>query len=748
MRQVINPVADDLMIRLHRIIQNKYFRFCKYILVNALVIHLTEGKVIAQNELDVIRNNWLQYTDASNSFYHFLTGEAYKLLESRAAKISQISTKDELLKRQEDVRQTMWEILGPFPEKTPLNARITGTVKKNGYRVENLIFESLPGFYVTASLFIPSNIKKPAPAILFCSGHSTGVYRLPFYQQPLLNLVKKGFVVLAIDPIGQGERLQYFNPDTGESTIGISTKEHSYPSAQVYLSGKSIARYFLWDGIRGIDYLVSRKEVDPERIGVHGLSGGGTQTAYISALDDRVAASAPAGYITSYRRLMESIGVADGEQNLYHGILNGIDHADFIEIRAPKPTLIIATTRDFFSIQGTRETYSEVKRMYELSGQPDNVEITEDDDGHGYTKKNREAMYAFFQKHLRLPGSSAEEEVEYLDGKELQKTATGQLSTSLGGETVFRLNRKETEDLIKKLQVSRNDPASHLSSVLISSRKLSGYKEPTVIEEPVFTGRIQREGYVIEKYFVKGEGDYPIPYILLIPAESNGKAILYLHPSGKSGGASASGEIEWFVRNGFTVLAPDLIGTGETGPGVFSGDADIDSISYNLWYTSILIGRSIVGIRAGDVVKLTGLLKKNNKISEIYGVAVKEMAPVLLYAAAYDQDMARVALIGSCSSYQSIAMNRFYDPKFVYSLVAGALKTYDLPDLAASLAPRKLLITRFTDAAGRINDIESINRDLDIIKASYHSMNADSQLNIVSGKSAENIFDLYPEWIK
>ena len=125
------------------------------------------------------------------------------------------------------------------------------------------------------------------------------------YQQPLLNLVKKGFIVLAIDPIGQGERLQYFDPVKGESTIGSSTLEHSYPSVQVFLIGKSVARYFIWDGIRGIDYLVSRKEVDPKRIGVHGLSGGGTQTAYISALDERVVASAPAGYITSYRRLLE-----------------------------------------------------------------------------------------------------------------------------------------------------------------------------------------------------------------------------------------------------------------------------------------------------------------------------------------------------------------------------------------------------------------------------------------------------------
>jgi hypothetical protein len=642
----------------------------------------------------------------------------------------------------------MWEIIGPFPEKTALNAKVTSIVKKNGYSVENIIYESLPGFYVTASLFVPLNIRKPAPAILFCSGHSSGAYRLPLYQLPLLNLVKKGFIVLAIDPLGQGERLQYFDPDKGESVIRGSTNEHSYPSAQVFLNGKSIARYFLWDGIRGIDYLVSRKEVDPERIGVHGLSGGGTQTAFISALDDRVVASAPAGYITSYRRLMESVGVQDGEQNFYHGISRGIDHADFLEIRAPKPTLIMATTGDFFSIQGSRETYSEVKRIYQICGKPENIEITEDDYGHGYTRKNREAMYAFFQKYLQLPGSPSEEDVEFLSSQDLQKTSTGQLSSSLGGETVFSLNRSETKQPALNPEASGTDLKRHLSEVLNSSRELSGYREPSVIDDPTFTGRIQREGYAIEKYFVKGEGDYVIPYLLMIPSKSNSKALIYLHPSGKLAEAAAGGEIEWFVKNGFTVLAPDLIGTGEMGPGVFTGDVSIDSVSYNLWYTSVLIGRSLTGIRAGDVVRLAGLLKKNIKINEVYGIAKREMAPVLLHAAAYDKDIVRIALIDSYSSYHSVAINRFYDPKLVNSLVAGALTAYDLPDLAAGLAPRRLLMKGITDGSGKITDIGDIGSDLKIIKTAYHSMNADEQLHITSSGSAEKLYDLYLEWSK
>lgn len=720
----------------------------KFFLTFSLILLGMNTKSSAQNELDVIKNSWQIYNNAPNSLYNHLTAEAFEMLKTRAEKVSQINTINGWTQRQSIVRKKLWDVLGGIPEKTNLNAKITGTVKKKDYTVENIIYESLPGFYVTASLFIPDNMKKPAPAILFCSGHSSGVYRLFLYQQPLLNLVKKGFIVLAIDPIGQGERLQYFDSAKGESIIGSSTKEHSYPAAQIFLTGKSIARYFIWDGIRGIDYLVSRPEVDAKRIGVQGLSGGGTQTAYISALDERVAASAPAGYITSYRRLLESIGAADGEQNFYHGLSKGLDQADLLELRAPKPTLIMATTRDFFSIQGSRETYAEVKKEYELMGKPENIKLTEDDGGHGYTKKNREAMYAFFQKYLQLPGSSAEEEVECPTPLELQKTSTGQLSTSLGGETVFGLNSREAEKMISILNSSRTDLSKHIPKALKSAKILSGYREPSSNDDPVFTGRIQRDGYLIEKYFLKGEGDYVIPYLLIIPEKPTGKALIYLHPAGKAAEAASGQEIEWFVKKGFTVLAPDLIGIGEMGPGVFKGDAYISGFSYNIWFTSLIIGRSITGVQTGDVVRLSKQLGKTPGITDIHGFARKEMTPVLLHAAAFDQTVKSIALIEPYCSYQSIVSNRFYQPGFVQNLVAGALPAYDLPDLEASLAPRKLLMVGTTDGNGENTNPNSIDKDLDIVKTTYKQKNASQQLSIIQFLAKEKLYDELTNWLQ
>jgi hypothetical protein len=223
--------------------KKRFFSSLKKFFIATLILLPLVNNVIAQNNKDfnVITNHWLAYSDAPNSLYHYLTDEAYKMLDERYGKLKQIHTIDGWRKYQADMRQTLWNIIGPFGKKTCLNAKTTSIIKKDGYRIENVIYESLPGFYVTASLFIPDNVVTPAPAILFCTGHSGIAYRRELYQLPLLNLVKKGFIVLAFDPIGQGERLQYFDPLKGESVIGSSTVEHSYPSAQVSLLGKSIA---------------------------------------------------------------------------------------------------------------------------------------------------------------------------------------------------------------------------------------------------------------------------------------------------------------------------------------------------------------------------------------------------------------------------------------------------------------------------------------------------------------------------
>jgi hypothetical protein len=181
----------------------------RIIFLTGFIIQVCNFRVSAQNELDVVKNNWLQYSDVQNSLYHYLADQAIDILEKRTEKVSGITTLTGWQTRQKYIRETLMDIVGPFPEKTPLNARITGTIEKENFRVEHIIFESQPGFYVTSSLYIPKGLPKKtkAPAIIYCSGHSEEGYRSVVYQHVITNLVNKGFVVFAFDPVGQGERL-------------------------------------------------------------------------------------------------------------------------------------------------------------------------------------------------------------------------------------------------------------------------------------------------------------------------------------------------------------------------------------------------------------------------------------------------------------------------------------------------------------------------------------------------------------
>jgi cephalosporin-C deacetylase-like acetyl esterase len=712
-----------------------YSVLIKIAFVILMVLPVVNKVTTAQNELDVI-SDWLEYTDASNSLYRHLSGQAYDLLKQRVEKISEIKTPEEWQKRQRFIRETLYDIVGPFPEETPLNARVVRIIDKGSYRIEHIIYESQPGFYVTSSLFIPAGIKRGnrVPAVIYCSGHSAEGYRSAVYQHVILNLVKKGFIVFAFDPVGQGERLEYFDPETGKSIVGGPTREHSYPGAQAFLTGSSQALYMIWDGIRAIDYLLTRKEVDPARIGITGRSGGGTQSAYISAFDERIYAAAPENYITNYTRLLQTIGPQDAEQNLFNLISCGLDHPDLLIARAPKPSLMITTTRDMFSIQGAGETEKEVSGIYKAYGRADNFSRVEDDAPHASTTKNREAMYAFFQKHLNNPGDPSDEETQLLTAEELQVTETGQVSTSLKGETVFSINRKLAERLEERLNSLRKEPDLFASVVINFARNLSGYREPASVDEPVFTGRIRRDKYVIEKYFIKGEGEYVIPYLLFKPDNPGNRTMVYLHPSGKSAEALPGREIEEIVNRGITVLAPDLPGTGELGPGALKGDAYFEGASHNLWYASMLIGRTLTGIQAGDVVRLAMLIKESDPGTEITGYAREIMAPVMLHASAFFDDIKNIILIEPYSSFFSVVVNRFYNSHFILSTVPGALKEYDLPDLAASLTPRRLIIAGAKDGTGENYDSISISKDLEVIKAAYRNKKAENRLAILSLK--------------
>jgi dienelactone hydrolase len=683
--------------------------FARRLLLTVILPALILGSpAVAQGQEEEDLNvfwKWARWNNPGGFLIEHLIGQADLLYASRDRAIEELKTRQDWLARQDWVRSRLAELIGPFPERGPLNPRVTGIIRKPGYRIEKLVYESMPGFHVPGCLFIPEDREPRMPAILNVIGHNQDAFRDELYQIVYLNLVKKGFVVLAIDPIGQGEHVQYFDPEIGFSSIGYSVIEHCYFGNQCFLAGYSPARYFTWDAIRGIDYLVSRDEVDAERIGVAGFSGGGTVTAYVSALDERVKAAAASSWSVASRRQTETKGTQDAESVFVHGLLNGITFEDLVEVRAPKPTLLTFTTRDeYLSIQGAREAYREIAGAYREFGAEADLVYVEDDFEHWMTPRIRTAIYGFFQKHLGVTGSPQEEPVEFISKEELRVTPTGQALTWLGGESVFSVNRRETEKLLESLAASRSDIPSHLDRVRGRARQLSGYREPREIPGGLlFNGRYQRDGYSVGKYAVRGEGDYMIPFLLFVPAggETGRPAVVYLHPGGKTAEAGTGGKIEQLVRKGYVVAAPDLLGAGQTENLVTRRLADD--------YTALNIGRSLVGIQAGDIVRVVRRLEHLAGVDpkRIAGVGVDEMCIPLLHAAAFDSAISRVVLLGSPISYRSISMNRFYRIGLVenrnggihhpYEVdfgwgVAGALTAYDLPDLIGCLAARKVVL--------------------------------------------------------
>lgn len=686
-----------------------------------LFFMLQAGVVVGQEENLKLFDRWLEWSDGQTRLVRHLNKQAFDFLDARDAEIARLKTKADWTNRQKKVADVLMQIVGPFPEKTPLNAKVTGNIKREGYRIEKIVFESMPGFYVTGALYIPEGAKGKKPAILFTSGHAMESFRYPAYQAVILNLVKKGFVVFGIDPIGQGERIQLYDAGKNASAAGGMTQEHSYLGAQCSVAGASIARYFTWDGIRAVDYLLSRSEVDPARIGVTGQSGGGTQAAYIFAFDNRIKAGAPVNFITGFRRLLQSIGPQDAEQNFYHGLSNGITHADLLEVRAPDPVIIGAGTRDFFSIQGARESYEEVKNAYAALGSEYNVEMAEDDWGHGFTPKLAEKVCAFFQKHLNVPGDPTQEQKVKAEPEELKITATGQVATSFdNAETVFSINKKETQKLVDQLEASRKNVDEHLKEVELNARRLSGYVSPKT-GKSVFRGRYQRDGYSVEMYVLEGEGDCLIPLLLFIPeGKSKFSSVVYLHPQGKIADAGVGGNIEQVVKKGYIVAAPDLSGTGET--------KGIDGAG-----VAMLIGRSVVGVQAGDVIRVVNFLKGHEKIApdKIGAVAFDAMGPVLLHAAAFDKSIHSVSLIGTPLSYESMALNKIYNQDFFDHAVAGALTAYDLPDLMGCLAPRKIALVDLKNQMKQAVSAMQIDKTLLFPLDVYSRRNVSENISIV-----------------
>ncbi|MBD0778255.1 acetylxylan esterase [Maribacter sp. ANRC-HE7] len=652
------------------------------------VFHVNRGKT----------NEWISHKSNDDALQRIINNAAFQYLEKRQGTIDGLKTKSDWLSYRDSIKNILISPLSKF-EKTPLNPQITGTIEREAFRVEKIIFESHPGFYVTASLFLPNKRQDPAPAIIFTSGHTSLGFRSKGYQHVILNLVSKGFIVMAFDPIGQGERLQYLDSKTGNSLIGGPTLEHSYAGAQALLWGVSLSDYFIWDGIRVVDYLYTRPEVDVSRIGITGRSGGGTQTAMIAACDERIYAAAPEAFITNYKRLLQSVGVQDAEQNLYNGISKGIDHPDFLHVRMPKPSLIITTINDFFSIQGARETFDEVKKSYVALGKGDNVEMVEDMGKHESTKLNRMAMYGFFQKHLSLPGDSNDIEIEPFPVEDLWSTQTGQLSSSLKCKTVFNLNRE---------YASKKGTSEFFLPEY--SAELAGIKLDRKLSSAVFTGKIVKDGMEVEKYFLENtKGDYALPVYVATKADSKAdKVLLWLHPKGKEI-ILESTFVNELMDKGYTVVSADLPGMGELSNPDFSGDGIVEQVPLNYLFGANLVGKSITGIQAESIDLIVEFIHKDtrNKKRKLHAMIENSASFSFLHYIALKNPFDRSVVINQYLSGPEGITKEYYNPEEAFFSVPGSLPYYKLLNLVELHPKHRLKIIKTPLSEGGVK--ESLN---------------------------------------
>jgi dienelactone hydrolase len=401
----------------------------------------------------------LFFADA-DPLLQWMNGVAQAQLSKRAAEIASIRDTATAEKRKEYVRAKVLELIGGLPDyRGPLKPSVTRTLDRGDFVIENVTFESFPSFVITANLYRPKKAGRH-PAVLIPMGHwEQGKLAAQLIAS---NLALKGFVVLAYDPIGQGERQQAYDPRFGKSIMGGATEQHFLPGAQALLLGQSFARYRIWDGIRALDYLVSRPEVDAERIGCTGCSGGGTLATYISALDSRVKVAAPACYMNSFQTLFAG-SVGDSEQSLPNFLSSGLDQTDYVELFAPKPWLIASTERDFFTPAGAKQVFEEARVWYKVYGAEDRIQWVVGPGGHGTPLKVREAIYSWMIRWLKNgEGSASEQKVELAPDHMLLATERGQVSGRDVWEIISETKRldKDQDGLVPFVrELLRTNPA-------------------------------------------------------------------------------------------------------------------------------------------------------------------------------------------------------------------------------------------------------------------------------------------------
>ena len=611
----------------------------------------------------------------------WLRPQVHAALDRRLARVDQLVARKDIASYQRELRAKFWESLGGPFVKTPLRPRVVARLQGDGYRVEKIIYESQPHFHVTAAMFLPL-AEPPYPAVLIPCGHTengkTG------YQHVAALLARHGIAALCYDPIGQGERKQILartNDDTQPRGKYRSTIEHNYDGIPPILLGKCLASYRVWDGIRSIDYLCGRKDIDAERIGCTGNSGGGLMTSYLMALDSRIGAAAPGCFITTTRIKNERPGPGDAEQNIFAQTRYGLDHADYLILHAPRPTLVLAATRDFVPIEGTWQSFRQAKRIYGRMGASERVDLVEADEKHGFTQPLRVASVRWFRRWLSGVDDAVEEApFSPHSDQELRCTTDGQVLTLEASQSIFDLVRDEAKSVRKTRQTGWKKLSRTKRIAMV--RRVAGIAPTSTQPKIQVVANLKRNGYEIRKLRIRTPDGFVLPALDFVPSSgSDTSPLIWLNARGMAADVKDGGKIDKLVRSGRRVLAMDMRGYGETAttPWRFSGKSfGNNSAEY---FISYMLGQSLVGLRASDVLTAAHVLRHATERETVDviatgGASVPTMHAIAVASATFHN----VQLVNPMPSWQAIIDHPLREDQLEQT-VHGGLLHYDLPDL-------------------------------------------------------------------
>lgn len=538
---------------------------------------------------------------------------AWRQDEARRRNWELVQNEGELLKLQQELHEKLLKMIGGLPkEKTELHPEITGKIQKDGYSIEKLIFQSLPGVYVTALVYSPDDHSQKRPAVLVPAGHATN--GKIHYQALCQRLVKRGYVVIAWDPVGQGERSQFWDAKAQKSRYNLVCAEHAVLGNLAYLAGANLARWEVWDGIRALDYLLTRADVDADRISITGTSGGGTQAALIAALDPRIKTAAPSCYISSLPMRMANRIFADPdsdpEQDLYGMVSGGVDHVGLLMLMYPRPVMVVSAVLDFIPIEGARKAFREAQGLYEKFGHRDRIAMVEGYHKHEYSVENQEAALNFLDRFNRMPLRTGLAQANEMPGRDLLCTPSGQVM-------VQKKDARSLLDLVREYYQGRKFASKHDLAAAYRSGERTRVTRSKVTE---FAGQPARDdqilwerrgatrlgGIVVEKFLLHHSSELRMP-LLFIHQDSNEKrdTLLWFGEAGKAT-ATDWGELQKRLREGYDIVTFDFRGMGETRmpfTAVSPDDSTLGKLNFDQAY-----GNSLSGVLANYVYNslLTG----------------------------------------------------------------------------------------------------------------------------------------------